>query len=114
MIWSPSLQNLAERLRRLPDLFVADVSIARGGADIFVAEELLDFPQVLSDVVEVVAAEWRRLWAVISSTPSARQAAHNRRLNGRFENGAPKYPANTNCDLALLSLTAACPLLVRV
>ena len=33
-------------------LFVADVSIAYVGADVFVAEELLDFAKVLSDVVE--------------------------------------------------------------
>jgi hypothetical protein len=52
MIWSPSLQSLAERLRRLPGLFVADVSMAYGGADVFVAEELLDFTKVLSDVPE--------------------------------------------------------------
>jgi hypothetical protein len=54
----------------LPGLFVADVRIAHGRADVFVAEELLDFPQIVSDVVRrIVAAEWRRLWAVISSTP---------------------------------------------
>jgi len=36
----------------LPGLFVANVGIAHGGADILVAEELLDFPQILSHVVE--------------------------------------------------------------
>ena len=36
----------------MPGLFVADVSIAYVGANVFVAEELLDFTKVLSDVVE--------------------------------------------------------------
>jgi MerR family regulatory protein len=38
--------------------------------------------------------------AVISPIPSALQAARSRRLNARFENGSPEYPANTNCDAA--------------
>jgi len=47
-----SLQSLAERVRGLPRLFVADVGVADGRADILVAEELLDFPQILSHVVK--------------------------------------------------------------
>ena len=47
-----SLQSLAERLRSLPGLFVADVGVAHGGADIFVPEELLDFPQILSHMAK--------------------------------------------------------------
>ena len=47
-----SLQSPTERLSRLPGLFVADVAIAHGGADISVAEQLMDFPQILSYVVE--------------------------------------------------------------
>jgi hypothetical protein len=47
-----------------------------------------------------VAAEWRNPWAVISPTPRALQAARSRKLNARLENGAPEYPANTNCDAA--------------
>ena len=46
-----SLQSLAERFRRLPGLLIADVGVAHGGADILVAEDLLDFSQVLSNVV---------------------------------------------------------------
>jgi hypothetical protein len=61
----------------------------------------LDFPQILSHVVEeVVAALWRKPCAVISPTPSALHAARSRRLNARLENGSPEYPANTNCDPA--------------
>jgi hypothetical protein len=42
------------------------VGIAHGRADVLVAEELLDFPQVLSNVVKrIVVAEWRSPWAVI-------------------------------------------------
>jgi hypothetical protein len=33
-------------------------------------------------------------------TPSALQAARSRKLNARLENGAPEYPANTNCEPA--------------
>ena len=47
-----SFQNLAQRLRRLPGLLIADVGVAHGGADIFVAEQLLDFAQILSHVVK--------------------------------------------------------------
>src|SRR6476660_6626848 len=47
-----SFQNLAERLRRLSGLLIADVGVAHGGADIFVAEQLLDFAQILSHVVK--------------------------------------------------------------
>ena len=45
---SLSFQNLAERLRRLPGLLIADVGVAHGSADILVAEQLLDFAQILS------------------------------------------------------------------
>jgi hypothetical protein len=47
-----SLQSVTERLRRLPCLFIADMGIAHGRADILVAEQFLDFPQILSHVVE--------------------------------------------------------------
>jgi hypothetical protein len=47
-----SLQSLTERFRRLPGLLVADVGVAHGGADILMAEQFLDFPQILSHVVE--------------------------------------------------------------
>jgi hypothetical protein len=43
---------VAERFRRLPGLLVADVGVANRGADILVAEELLDFAQILSHVVK--------------------------------------------------------------
>ena len=47
-----SLQSVTERFRRLPCLFIADMGIAHGRADILVAEQLLDFPQILSHLVE--------------------------------------------------------------
>ena len=47
-----SLQSVTERFRRLPCLFIADMGIAHGRADIFVAEQFLDFPQILSHLVE--------------------------------------------------------------
>jgi hypothetical protein len=47
-----SLQRLTERLRGLPRLFVADMGVAHGGADVLVTEELLDFPQILSRVIK--------------------------------------------------------------
>src|SRR5262245_6527953 len=47
-----SLQNLIERLRDLPGLLVADVCIADRRADMLMAEELLDFPKLLSHLVE--------------------------------------------------------------
>ena len=43
-----SLQSVTERFRRLPCLFIADMGIAHGRADILVAEQFLDFPQILS------------------------------------------------------------------
>ena len=54
LFWPPhlSLQSPAERLRRLPGLLIADMGVAHGGADILVAEQLLDFPQILSHMVE--------------------------------------------------------------
>ena len=45
-------QSVTERFRRLPCLFIADMGIAHGRADILVAEQLLDFPQILSHLVE--------------------------------------------------------------
>jgi len=47
-----SFQSPAECLRRLPGLFVADVGVAHGRADILMAEQLLDFSQILSHVVK--------------------------------------------------------------
>jgi hypothetical protein len=49
---SASLQRSAERLRRPPSLLITNVRVAHSGADIFVAEQLLDFEQILSHVVE--------------------------------------------------------------
>jgi hypothetical protein len=49
---SASLQRSAERLRRQPSLLITNVRVAHSGADIFVAEQLLDFEQILSHVVE--------------------------------------------------------------
>ena len=72
------------------------MGIAHGRADIFVPEELLDFPQILSHVVEQDRgrAVWRNPCAVISPTPSFLHATRSRKLNARLENGAPEYPAN--------------------
>ena len=47
-----SFQNLAELLRRLPGLLIADVGVAHGSADVCVAEQLLDLAQILSHVVK--------------------------------------------------------------
>ena len=46
-----SLQSLTQRFCRLPCLFIADVGVA-DRADILMAEEFLDFPQILSHLVE--------------------------------------------------------------
>jgi hypothetical protein len=77
------------------------MGIAHGRADILVAEQFLDFPQILSHLVEEdrgrgVAQPMRG----DLPTPRALQAARSRKLNARLENGAPEYPANTNCDAA--------------
>jgi hypothetical protein len=46
------------------------VGIAHRGADNLVAEQFLNFPQILCHVLSrIVAAEWRNPWAVISPTP---------------------------------------------
>ena len=42
---SASLQRSAERLRGPPSLLITNVRLAHSGADIFVAEQLLDFEQ---------------------------------------------------------------------
>jgi len=47
-----SFERLAERFGGLPGLLVGDVGVADGGLDVFVAEQLLDLPQILSDVIE--------------------------------------------------------------
>ena len=65
------------------------------------AEQFLDFPQILSHLVEEdrgrgVAQPMRGDLPY----PRALQAARSRKLNARLENGAPEYPANTNCDPA--------------
>jgi hypothetical protein len=51
------------------------------------AEELLDFPQILSHLVEQDRG---------STVPEPVRC----RLKARFENGSPEYPANTNCEAA--------------
>jgi hypothetical protein len=38
--------------RRLPGLLIADVGVADRGANILVAKELLDFPQILPNLIE--------------------------------------------------------------
>jgi hypothetical protein len=96
-----SLQSVAKGFCRLPCLFIADMGVADRGADILVAEELLDLAKILSHMVEQDCGRGMpQPCAVISPTPSARQAARSRRLNARLENGAPEYPANTNSDPA--------------
>ena len=96
-----SLQSVTERFRRLPCLFIADMGIAHGRADILVAEQFLDFPQILSHLVEEdrsrgVAQPMRGDLPY----PRALQATRSRKLNARLENGAPEYPVKTNCDPA--------------
>jgi hypothetical protein len=46
-----SLHSQTQRFFRLPCLFIADVGVADRGANILVAE-FLDFPQILSQLVE--------------------------------------------------------------
>jgi len=49
----PSLsQPLAQRFRSFPGLLVGDVGVTNGGLDVLVAEQLLDLPQILADVIE--------------------------------------------------------------
>jgi hypothetical protein len=96
-----SLQSLAERFRRLPGLFVADMGIAHGRADILVAEQFLDFPQILSHLVEEdrgrgVAQPMR----CDLPDPEGSTGGPQPQVEPRLENGAPEYPANTNCNPA--------------
>jgi hypothetical protein len=66
-----------------------------------VAEALLDLSQILSNVIQ--EDRRRAMTQPVRGnlpTPSALQAHWNRKLNARLENGAPEYPANTNCDPA--------------
>ena len=66
-----SLQNLAQRFDSLPCLLIADVSVAHSGADIFVAEQLLDVPQILPHVVkENRSRRMPQPMRVISPTPA--------------------------------------------
>ena len=74
------------------------MGIAHGRADILVAEQFLDFSQILSHLVEEdcrcgVARPMR------GDLPYP-EGSRSRKLNARLENGAPEYPANTNCDAA--------------
>jgi hypothetical protein len=60
-------------------------------ADILGAEKFLDFPQILSQLVEQDrGCGWRNPCAVISPTPRALQAARSRKLTARFKNGRPR------------------------
>ena len=47
-----SLQSPTQRFGRLPRLLIANVGVSDRGADILVAEQFLDLPQVFSNVVE--------------------------------------------------------------
>ena len=47
-----SLQSPTQRFGRLPGLLIANVGVSDRGADILMAEQLLDLPQVFSNVVE--------------------------------------------------------------
>jgi hypothetical protein len=53
---------------------------------------------LLTILLRIVAAECRNPWVVIFPTLSALQVARSRKLNARFENGSPEYPANTNSN----------------
>ena len=68
---SASLQRSAERLRRPPSLLITNVRVAHSGADIFVAEQLLDLEQILSHVVDAgIEPRWR------SSLAAGRATTH--------------------------------------
>jgi hypothetical protein len=94
---SASFESPAESLGRLACLLVANVGVAHGSADVFVAKQLLDsrksFPTWLR---RIAAALCRNPGPVISPFPIGLHAARSRRLNARLENGFPEYPANTN------------------
>ena len=77
------------------------MGVAHRGANVLMAEELLNFPQILSHVVkENCGRRMPQSVGVTSPTPRARQAARSRKLNARLDNGSPEYPANTTCDPA--------------
>ena len=100
-----SLQSVSERFRRLPCLFIADMGIAHGRADILVAEQFLDFPQILSHLVkEDRCRAVPYPWAVISPTPRALHVARSRRLNARLENGSPESLQTQTATLQRRSL----------
>ena len=82
---------MAERFRRLPGLFVADVGVAHGGADILVAEEPLDLSQILYRVVEQDCGRGvPEPMGCYLPTPRALQAERSRKLNARLESGDPE------------------------
>ncbi len=90
-----SLQSVTERFRRLPCLFIADMGIAHGRADILVAEQFLDFPQILSHLVEEdrgrgVAQPMRGDLPYPEGSTGGPQPQIER---PGWENGAPEYPA---------------------
>ena len=96
LVFTPSL---AEGLGGLPCLFIADMGIAHGRADILVAEQFLDFPQILSHLVEEdrgrgVAQPMRGDLPYPEGSTGGPQPQIERPVG----NGAPEYPANTNCD----------------
>jgi hypothetical protein len=66
-----------------------------------VAEELLDFPKILSDVVKEDCGRGMPQ-PVGSNLPHPERSARRPKpqLNARLEKGAPEYPAYTNCDPA--------------
>ena len=80
----------AECLRSLPCLFVADVGVAVVRMFLWRSSSWISRKSFPTWLRRIVAAEWRNPWAVISPTPSALQANRSRRLNARFENGAPE------------------------
>lgn len=51
------LQSPTERFRRLKGLLIADISVTDLGADAFVSEQFLDFPQILLEKGSTTA--WR-------------------------------------------------------
>ena len=95
-----SLHSQTQRFCRLPCLFIADVGVADRGANILVAEEFLDFPQILSQLVE------RNCGCGVAQAvrgdlphPEGSTGRADRKLNARIENGAPEIPETQTARL---------------
>jgi hypothetical protein len=81
------LQSLTPRFCRLSCLFIADVGVADRGADILMAEEFLDFPQITGAAVADRAFLRRRASLNKLLTPSLTNNSRRPRPNSRVTRG---------------------------